>query len=218
MGIVRAVEPDLAKTWDLVKKAQGGDSDSMNRLFARYYERVRHNVRARIGRKLREELETADILQPAFAKAFQNFDRFEMRDERSLLHWLAEYAHGQVHDAADHANAQKRRAPKPPLRLDESYDGLMRTELPGKEPSPSECAVRQEGQAAVEACLDELPDHYRRVIVLRDYDGLEWLEIARVMEKNTDSAVRELYRRALQELSHRLQQRGLGPAADSSSA
>jgi RNA polymerase sigma-70 factor (ECF subfamily) len=206
------VEPDLTQTWDLVKKAQGGDGDSMNRLFARYYERVRRNVRARLGAQLRQQLETADILQPAFAKAFENFDRFEMRDEKSLLHWLAEYAQGQLHDAADKANAQKRRAPAPPVRLDESHDGLVRMEVPAKDRSPSECAGAAEDQAAVEACLDELPEHYRRVIVLRDYDGLEWLEIARVMNKNTDSAVRELHRRAVLELAAKLSRRGLGPA------
>lgn len=207
------VEPDLTQTWDLVRKAQGGDGDSLNRLFDRYYERVRRSVRARIGGKLRQQLETADILQPAFAKAFQNFDRFEMRDEGSLLHWLAEYAHGQLHDAADHANAQKRREPAPPLRLDESMDGLVRRELPGKEPSPSECVGKIEDQAAVESCLEELPEHYRRVIVLRDYDGLEWHDVARALQKNTDSAARELYRRALLELAHRLSRRGLGPGS-----
>ena len=206
------MDPELTQTWDLVKKAQGGDDDSMNRLFARYYDRVRRNVRARLGAQLRQQLETADILQPAFAKAFENFDRFEMRDEKSLLHWLSEYAQGQLHDAADHANAKKRRAPAAPVRLDDSRDGLGRFEVAGTGPSPSECADAAEDQAAVEACLDELPEHYRRVIVLRDYDGLEWLEVARVMGKNTDSAVRELHRRAVLELAAKLSRRGLGPA------
>ncbi len=205
------VEPDLTHTWDLVRKAQGGDADSLNRLFDRYYDRVRRSVRARIGGKLRERLETEDILQPAFARAFQNFDRFEMRHEGSLLHWLAEYAQGQLHDAADEANAQKRRPPAPPLRLDDSRDGQGRVELPAGGPPPADVAAAREDQRAVEASLEELPEHYRRVIVLRDYDGLEWLEIARLMGKNGDSAVRELHRRALLELAHRLARRGLGP-------
>lgn len=208
------MEPDLTHTWDLVRKAQAGDGDSLNRLFDRYYDRVRRSVRARLGGKLRERLETEDILQPAFARAFQNFDRFEMRHEASLLHWLAEYAQGQLHDAADHANALKRREPAPPLRLDDSRDGQGPVELAASAPGPGDEAVAQEHQRAVEACLEELPAHYRRVIVLRDYDGLEWLEIARLMQKNSDSAVRELHRRALLELAHRLAQRGIGPAAD----
>ncbi|MFY9344970.1 MAG: sigma-70 family RNA polymerase sigma factor [Planctomycetota bacterium] len=206
------MDPDLTQTWDLVKKAQGGDGDALNRLFDRYYERVRRSVRVRLGPKLRARLETADILQPAFTKAFQNFDRFEMRHEGSLLHWLAEYAQRQLNDAADQANAQKRREPAPPVRLDDSREGRGKVEVAGGDRSPSELAGQGEDCAAIEACLHELPEHYRRVIVLRDFDGLEWLEIARELGKNSDSAARELHRRAVLELAQRLARRGLGPA------
>jgi hypothetical protein len=48
-----------------------------------------------------------------------------------------------------------------------------------------------------------VPEHYRRVTVLRDYDGLEWIEIARAMEEQRLGCA-ELHRRALLELAHRL--------------
>ncbi|HZN40525.1 MAG TPA: sigma-70 family RNA polymerase sigma factor [Planctomycetota bacterium] len=204
---------DLSDTWHLVRKAQTGDDDSLNRLFDRYYDRVRRSVHARLGGQLRQRLETSDILQLAFAKAFQNFDRFEMRHEGSLMHWLAEYAQRQMNDAADRENADKRREPAPPLRLDDSNDGLGRVELPAPGRRPSEILAAAEDRAAIDACLAKLPEHYRRVIVLRDYDGLEWLEIARVMQKNSDSAVRELHRRAVLELAHQLARRGYGPGS-----
>src|SRR5262245_15749644 len=98
---------DLTETWDLVRQAKDGDDDSLNRPFDRYYERVRRSVHARLGWQLRARLETSDILQLTFAKAFQNFDRFEMRHEGSLLHWLAEYAQHQLNDEADKADADK---------------------------------------------------------------------------------------------------------------
>ena len=201
---------DLSDTWHLVRKAQTGDDDSLNRLFNRYYDRVRRSVQARLSGRLRRQLETSDILQLAFAKAFQNFNRFEMRHEGSLLYWLAEYAQHQLNDAADKANTHKRREPAPPLRLDDSNDGRGRVELPSPGKRPSEIAAAAEDRVAIERCLEELPEHYRRVIVLRDYDGLEWTEIARDMQKNSDSAVRELHRRALLELAHRLARRGFG--------
>lgn len=207
------MDPELTRTLDLVNKAQGGDRDALDRLFSRYYERVRRSVRARIGGRLRAHLETADILQPAFAKAFQNFDRFEMRDENSLLHWLAEYAHGQLHDAFERENAQKRRPPAAPLRVDgDSSDGRA-IDVPSPVTGPIDAAARDENEAAVEQCLDELPEHYRMVIVLRDYDGLDWHTVAAKLNKNTDSAARELHRRALLDLAVRLQRRGIGPGA-----
>lgn len=205
------MDPSLAKTMDLVHQAQGGDAEALNRLFARYYERVRRSVRARIGPRLRAHLDTEDILQPAFARAFQNFDRFEMRHEGSLLHWLAEYAERQVHDAADRDSAKKRRAPgaELPLDADAGTTGAA-FELPGRATAPLDRAARSERELAVEACLDELPREHRMVIVLRDYDGLEWQEVAARLGKNTDSAARELHRRALLELARLLRRRGIG--------
>ena len=207
------MDSDLTHTWDLVRRAQGGNGAALDRLFARYYDRVRRCVRARLGARLRARCETLDILQPAFAKAFQNFDRFEMRDENSLLHWLAEYAYGQLNDAADRENAMKRRAPAEPLQLDGSPDDSRAIEVPAPVTQPADAAARDEQEAAVEQCLDELPEHYRQVIVLRDYDGLDWRTVAAVMNKNTDSAVRQLHERALLELATRLARRGIGPAS-----
>src|SRR5262245_9728162 len=203
---------DLTDTWDLVRKAKTGDDDSMNRLFDRYYDRLRRIMHARLNDKLRARLETSDILQSAFAKAFQNFSRFEMRHDGSLLHWLAEYVQHQLNDEVDKANAVKRRDPAPPLRLDDSNDGRGKVELPAACQRPSEIAAATEDKVAIEACLAGLPEHYRRVIVLRDYEDLEWIEIARVMQKNSDSAVREMHRRARLELAHQLARRGYGPA------
>jgi len=206
------VDHELTHTWDLVRSAQGGDAAALDRLFGRYYERVRRAVRARIGPQLRARLETADILQPAFAKAFENFDRFEMRHEGSLMHWLAEYARHQLLDAVDRENAAKRRAPGAPVAID-ALGSDVRHEPADAGPSPSTVADGAEQAAAVESCLDELPEHYRTVIVLRDYDGLEWYEVAEKLGKNTDSAARQLHRRALLELAQRLSQRGIGPGS-----
>jgi RNA polymerase sigma-70 factor (ECF subfamily) len=203
------VDHDLTRTLDLVQKAQGGDRVAMDALFDRYYERVRRAVRARIGSRLRTHLETCDILQAAFAKAFENFDRFEMRGEGSLLHWLAEYAHGQIRDAADKLNAKKRRAPVAP----QTPSGFAGDPPAAGATSPSECAVAREHQVAVDECVAELDEPYRRVIVLRDYDGLAWADVARALGKATESAARGLHTRARLQLVHRLELRGIRPEA-----
>jgi RNA polymerase sigma-70 factor (ECF subfamily) len=206
----------LTQTLDLVRKAQGGDRDALDRLFSRYYERVRRSVRARIGARLRSKLESGDILQQAFAKAFETFDRFEMRHEGSFLHWLAEIAVRQIGDAADHFGAGKRLPPSPLMSLQaEAGDasGQLGDVVAGAQTGPDGRSMRNEQEAAVEACMDQLPEEYRRVLVLRDYDGLEWREVAEVLGKNTDSAAREQHRRALLELSRCLRRRGIGPSS-----
>ena len=207
------MDPNLTQTWELVARAKGGDSDALSRLFHRYYERVRRSVRARIGSRLRMRLDSEDILQPTFAKAFENFDRFEMRHEGSFLHWLAEYAERQIHDANDRENAKKRLPPGGQVRSldDDADESRPKLDVPGRTTGPIDRVERSEREVAVEDCLEQMAEHHRMVIVLRDYVGLEWNEVADKMQKNTDSAVRELHRRAMLELAKLLRRRGMGP-------
>lgn len=204
----------LTQTLELVRKAQAGDGQALETLFARYYERLRRSVRARLGQKLRRRLDSGDILQQAFAKAFENFDRFEMRTESSFLNWLAEIALRQIGDAADYWNADKRTPPAPEASLQQEVgdgSGNLGELVPGSDTGPDGRSINREQEAAVEACLDLLPADYRKVIVLREYDGLEWNDIMRELGKNTDSAARELHRRAMLELTRCLHRRGIGP-------
>jgi RNA polymerase sigma-70 factor (ECF subfamily) len=48
--------------------------------------------------------------------------------------------------------------------------------------SPLMHAVREERAGLVRAALDELPDHYRAVVVLRHYEGLKFREVAEVLD------------------------------------
>lgn len=215
-GIVAAlglVDNDLTRTLELVRQAQAGDQDALSRLFQRYYDRLRRCVRVRLGSRLRARMDTEDILQPAFAKAFEKFDRFEMRHEGSLLHWLAEIAERQLHDALDRVNAKKRTAPGGERSLDDEGDSGSGTavQVPSDATGPLEKTSRSERETAVEECLEQLPEHYRMIIVLRDYDGLEWREIAAILQKNTESAAREQHSRALLELAKLLRRRGIEP-------
>ena len=209
------VQNPLTQTLELVKKAQSGDRDALNRLFDRYYERVRRSVRARIGARMRSMLDSGDVLQLTFAKAFQIFDRFEMRNEGSFIHWLCEIAVGQIHDENDKGEAKKRK-PKGGLQSLDAAPGDDGGDLHGMIPAshtgPVGKAAKSEHQEAVDDCLDKLPDEHRKCIVLRDYEGLEWLEVAKELGKNTDSAARELHRRALLLLAKCLKSKGI--AAD----
>lgn len=203
----------LTRTFELVKKAQSGDRDALNRLFERYYERVRRSVRARIGARMRSMLDSGDILQLTFAKAFDIFDRFEMRNEGSFIHWLCEIAVGQIHDENDKGQAKKRKPKGGIQSLDASPgdddDGGLHSLIPAQHTGPEGRAARHEHEAAVDDCLDKLPEEHRNCIVLRDYEGLEWRDVAKELGKNTDSAARELHRRALLLVAKCLKSKGI---------
>jgi RNA polymerase sigma-70 factor (ECF subfamily) len=208
-----AQEP-FTKTLELVRKAQDGDRTALNRLFERYYERVRRAVRARIGQQLRRRLETGDILQQTFAKAFEKFSAFEMRDEGSLVHWLSMIADRQIRDEADRAVARKRRPPKPLVELDapagDQASGDLAQAVPGAHPAPPGMAQTAEEIAALDECLDALPAQYRELLILRDFEGLEWDDAAEAAGRPSASAAREMHTKATLELAKLLRSRGIG--------
>jgi RNA polymerase sigma-70 factor, ECF subfamily len=59
---------------------------------------------------------------------------------------------------------------------------------------------RQETRATVRACIDELPDNYREVLVLRDIEELSTQEVAQMLSVTT-TAVKVRLHRARQALS-----------------
>ncbi len=97
-----------ALTIDLVRRAQAGDREALERVLSRYYDRVRRAVSIRMGPRVRSWTDSVDIMTRTFLKALEKFDTFEVRDESSLLRWLVTIAEGMICDAADERNAQKR--------------------------------------------------------------------------------------------------------------
>jgi DNA-directed RNA polymerase specialized sigma24 family protein len=91
-----AMADDITQSLDLVLRAQGGDQASLNRLCERYYDRVRRIVRLRLGSRLRESVDSGDILQETFLAAVRSIENFEMREEASLINWLSRLAERQI--------------------------------------------------------------------------------------------------------------------------
>ena len=197
-------EVGCTRSLDLVRRAQGGDLTALSDLFGRYYERLRMIVRLRLGQGLRSQLESADILQETFIAAVCAFDRFEVRRESSLLRWLARIAENQIRCAADYHSAGKRdrqRAvplPSPREMLDSGEIVFQpSTDLP----APLETLVLAEERETVEACLEELSPEHRDVILMRDYVGGRWDEVAEWLSAPSPDAARMLHARAITELS-----------------
>lgn len=208
---------DLNQSIDLVKRAQTGDDVALDALIGRYYDRVRRIVRLRLGRNLRRYLDSEDILQGTFIGAVRAFDRFEMRDESSLLHWLSKIAEHQIKDAADYHYAQKRdgrreqslRVPKPSDTTDE-----FAFEPADEYRPPIDDLVAGERIEAIEEAIAELREDYREVILVRNYEGASWSSVAELMGSPSPDAARMHYARAITELSSLVREKRKNDPAD----
>jgi RNA polymerase sigma-70 factor, ECF subfamily len=126
-------------------------------------------------RLLSSEEDARDAVQEAFLNAFRNIDRFE--GQALLSTWL--------HRIIVNVSLMKLRSRK--RKPEESLDHLLPAFRDdghfaerfdsGSEPADQRLAREQE-QAAVRAAIDELPGHYRTILLLRDIEGISTQEVA----------------------------------------
>src|SRR5262245_46849473 len=74
-----------AGTRALVERAQAGDVEAMNDLFARYQGFMVEMARRRLGARLLMKEDADDLAQTTFREATRDFQRYEYRGEGSLL-------------------------------------------------------------------------------------------------------------------------------------
>ena len=67
--------------------------------------------------------------------------------------------------------------------------------------SPSMEVAGREEKERFEECLELLPEDYREVILLRDFAGAPWEEVAQALGKPSAGAARMLHARAMAELA-----------------
>lgn len=197
---------DPAESVRLIERARAGDEQAFGALFARCHDRVLRVVRLRMGSQLRASLESVDLVQDTYAAALRGFPSFRGAEAHSFLRWLARIAENQVRDTAERLCAQ-RRAREREVPLDALVPGSSASgslPLAGREPSPSEQASRVELRAVFDACVAELPERQREVVLLRDYECQDWPRVAEELGCSAHAA-QQLYHRAQLELAERLE-------------
>lgn len=158
----------------LIHRAQTGDLDAFNQLVLHYQDRL-YNAAYRI---LGDADEAADAAQEAFIAAFRKIGSFR---GGSFQAWLLRIVTNQCYDLL----RQRKRRPAMPLEPD--YFGEEAFESPrwlaDDRPLPEEQTALRALDAAIQRCLDALPDAFRVVAVLVDVEGLAYAEAARLLRK-----------------------------------
>jgi RNA polymerase sigma-70 factor (ECF subfamily) len=75
-------------------------------------------------------------------------------------------------------------------------DGQPKFEVSDPRRSPRASLIAKEESEALQAALARLPEDYRTVLRLRNWDGLPFAEVGRQMERS-EEAVRKLWSRAI---------------------
>jgi RNA polymerase sigma-70 factor, ECF subfamily len=187
------------ETGVLVEKAQKGDVDALNELFARYHQTMVEMARRRLGPRLRQKEDPDDLAQTTFREATRDFANYQYRGEGSLLRWLVQILQNKIRDKAEFYSAGKRDLSRErgmegaPSREEES---VSLVEPPSDDLSVTRQVQRGENYELLRKALQELSDEHRQAITLVFFQGLSLRAAGQRMEGRSEDAVRMMLRRA----------------------
>lgn len=142
-------------------------------------------------RILRNDEDARDAVQSAYLSAFRSIDRFEGGCQLST--WL----HRIVVNAALMKLRSGRRHPEESLEplLPTYQDDGHHVEQFSRGDIPADVLLeREEARAVVRACIAQLPDRYRSILVLRDLEDVSNSEVAAMLGVTPNAAKIRLHR------------------------
>jgi RNA polymerase sigma-70 factor, ECF subfamily len=156
-------------TWtdeELVARSQGGDVESFNLLITRWERPIYALAYRVIGR----EEDARDVCQDAFLRAFRALPGF--KGQAKFSSWLYRITLNLCRDWI----RKQRRAPV--SQMPEDTDALEAAAERGPVESIEDLAARRELSAVVAEAMALLPEEQRTAILLKEYHGMTFQEIA----------------------------------------
>ncbi|GIW87530.1 MAG: RNA polymerase sigma factor [Isosphaeraceae bacterium] len=187
----------------LIQASLAGDTDAFGELVRSYQDRLY----ATLYRLTGSVEDAQDLVQETFLRAYQNLDRF--LGESAFYTWIYRIGVNLVLN-------RRRRARSGPRFLPFRRGGDHDQPDPGdpREHAASDQLESRETAEQVQRALDRLPKEFRSVVVLKDFDGLRYEEIAELL-KIPIGTVRSRLHRARGELRALLGESPLDPALSS---
>jgi len=164
----------------LVAATLAGDQGAFQELVERYQSRLfaltRHYTRSAV--------EIEDIVQDTFLKAFRRLDSFDHRS--SFYTWIYRIATNTILDVL------KRRG-RSPIQAVEDPE-LLGEVAPVDVPAPSANLDAKEVSEITHQVLEHLPDIFRTVLVMREFDEMSYQDIADTLGISIGTVESRLFR------------------------
>jgi RNA polymerase sigma-70 factor (ECF subfamily) len=191
---------------ELLRLAHDGNGEALGALLAIYRQYLLLLARTQIGRRLQGKADASDLVQEACLEAHRHIGQFRGSTEAEFAAWLRSILAGLVANLVRRYLGTKQRDARLEQALAVELNNtscMLDRGLAAAASSPSEQAVRHEASVRLAGALEQLPDDYRQVIILRHLESLPFAEVAQQMGRSVDS-VEKLWVRALARLRRTL--------------
>jgi len=180
-----ASQPDKSTLTDeqLVKRSQRGDTQAYEELVARH----RDKVYARAFSMMRNEDDAFDLSQEAWIKGWQRLKQFQ--GDSSFATWMTRIT---INLCLDLMRKQKRQRAESIEQMSEETGGVER-QMPVITTNPTEGLERSELRKRIDQAMTQLSEAHRTVLILHEFEELEYKAIAKVMKCSLGTVMSRLF-------------------------
>jgi RNA polymerase sigma-70 factor (ECF subfamily) len=174
--------PALAEG-DLVRLSQEGRVAAFEELVARH----RDKIYARAYSMMRNEDDALDLSQDAWVKGWRRLAQFQ--GDSSFVTWMTRIV---INLCLDQLRKHKRQRTESIEALEADSGGVER-QMPVINPNPTEGLERTELRQRIDRALAQLSHEHRTVLVLHEFEELEYKEIAKRMDCSIGTVMSRLF-------------------------
>jgi len=157
---------------DLVLRVQHGDKSAFDFLVIKY----QHKIIQLVNRYVKDPSEAQDVAQEAFIKAYRALGNF--RGDSAFYTWLYRIA---INTAKNYLVSRSRRSSDYQVDIQDAEALENAPQLQGMD-TPERQLLNQEIIDTIKTAIDKLPEEMRTAIMLREFEGMSYEEIAEAMD------------------------------------
>ncbi len=171
------LQKEIMEDAQLVQDFLGGNHQAFNKLIGKWQDRIHHFA----YRYFANNDDAAEITQKTFIKAYQKMNTLD--DAGKFGSWLYRIANNMCLDEL------KRVGRKRATSL-EALKSAPQTEM---ERSADSKLIRSEAVVILHKALLQLPTEQRIVVIMKEYEGMTFREIAEILEESENTIKSRLY-------------------------
>jgi RNA polymerase sigma-70 factor (ECF subfamily) len=171
--------------FDLARRAAAGEGDAFRAIISRHNRRL-----YRIARSiLRNDSEAEDVVQESYLRAFARLDSF--RGESSLSTWIGRIV---MNEALGRLRRSRFAADAATLDPQRREAEIIKFPVDADSGDPERAMAQREILQLVERAIDDLPDIFRTVLMMRVVEGMSVEETAELLHVKPETVKTRLHR------------------------